>query len=58
MDILHITRPIAVSGLDAVPLPSTDAQAAQTLVARCPVAAQTPLLQAEALAVEAGVAEV
>jgi|TARA_R110000787_G_scaffold11003_6_gene36757 diaminopropionate ammonia-lyase len=58
MDILHSNRPADVSGLDAVPLPSTNAQAAQTLVARCPVAAQTPLLQAEAIAVEAGVAEV
>lgn len=57
MDILHITRPAAVSGLDDIPMPSTDAAAAQTLVARCPVAAQTPLVQAEALAVEAGVAE-
>lgn len=58
MDILHITRPIAVTGLDDIPWPSVDALAAQTLVARCPVAAETPLIQAEALAVETGVAEV
>jgi diaminopropionate ammonia-lyase len=57
MDILHITRPAAITGLDDIPMPSVDAQAAQTLVARCPVAAETPLVQAEALAVEAGVAE-
>ncbi len=57
MDILHSTRPAAVSGLDDVPMPSIDAKAAQTLIARCPVAAQTPLVQAEALAVEASVAE-
>ncbi len=57
MDILHSTRPAFVSGMDTIPMPSIDAEAAQTLVARCPVAAQTPLVQAEALAVEAGVAE-
>ena len=57
MDILHITRPAAVTGLDDIPMPSVDAQAAQSLVARCPVAGETPLVQAEALAVEAGVAE-
>jgi diaminopropionate ammonia-lyase len=57
MDILHITRPAAVTGLEDIPMPSVDAKAAQTLVARCPVAAETPLVQAEALAVEAGVAE-
>jgi diaminopropionate ammonia-lyase len=58
MDILHNARPAALSGLKDIPLPSTDAQAAQTLVARCPVAAETPLVEAEALAVEAGVAQV
>jgi diaminopropionate ammonia-lyase len=58
MDIFHIKRPLAISGLVDMPLPSVDAAAAQTLVARCPVAAVTPLLEAEAIAVEANVAEV
>ncbi len=58
MDILHNTRPADLTGLDEMPWPSIDAKAAQTLVARCPVAAETPLLDAEALAVEAGVAQV
>lgn len=58
MEILHNTRPAAVTGLDDIPMPSVDANAAQTLVARCPVAAQTPLSDAEAIAVEAGVAQV
>ena len=50
MDILHITRPHAVSGLDDIPAPSIDAPRAQALVARCPVAAQTPLIEARELA--------
>lgn len=58
MDISHNARPAALSGLKDIPFPSIDAAAAQTLVARCPVAAQTPLVEAEALAVEAGVAQV
>ncbi len=57
MEILRTPRPAAVSGLDGIPMPSVDAKAAQTLVARCPVAAETPLIEAEALAVEAGVAQ-
>jgi len=58
MEVLHSTRPASVTGLDAIPMPSVDAPAAQKLVARCPVAAQTPLTDAEAIAVEAGVAQV
>lgn len=58
MDILQTTRPVTLRGLDDIPTPSVDAQAAQALVARCPVAAETPLIEAEALAVEAGVAQV
>ncbi len=58
MDILHVTRPVAVAGLDNIPAPSIDADAPQALVARCPVAAETPLLQAKTIATDAGVAQV
>lgn len=58
MDILHITRPALLSGLEAIPFPSADAPRAAALVARCPVAAQTPLTSAAAIAAEAGVGEV
>ncbi|MGJ8615900.1 MAG: pyridoxal-phosphate dependent enzyme, partial [Sulfitobacter sp.] len=58
MDILHVTRPVPVAGLDDIPMPSIDAAAPQALVARCPVAAETPLLDAAAIATEAGVAHV
>lgn len=58
MDILHSTRPAAVSGLDDMPFPSNDAATAQALVARCPVAAETPLVSSPALATEAGVTSV
>lgn len=58
MDILHSSRPSPVSALDAIPFPSIDADAAMGHVARCPVYAQTPLVDAEALAVEAGVTNV
>lgn len=57
MDILHVTRPLPIAGLDAIPAPSIDAARAQALVARCPVAAQTPLISAEVLANEAGIAQ-
>ncbi len=40
---------------DEIPFPSTDAAAAQTLVARCPKAAPTPLRAAPDLAARAGV---
>ncbi|MGJ5619845.1 pyridoxal-phosphate dependent enzyme [Sulfitobacter sp. MF3-043] len=58
MDILHVKRPVPVAGLDDIPLPSIDTAAPQALVARCPVAAETPLMDAEAIATEAGVAHV
>lgn len=58
MDILHITRPAPLTGLDDIPMPSEDAPRAQALVARCPVAAQTPLETATAIATQAGVQDV
>tara|TARA_R110002072_G_scaffold3397_11_gene24919 strand:- start:2428 stop:3465 length:1038 start_codon:yes stop_codon:yes gene_type:complete len=58
MDILNVTRPVPVAGLDDVPSPSIDAAAPQALIARCPVAAETPLVDAEAIAAQADVAEV
>lgn len=58
MDILNVSRPVTLSGLDEMPLPSIDAATAQALVARCPVAAETPLVDAEAIATEAAVAHV
>ena len=58
MDILNVARPVAVSGLDDIPLPVADAAGVEALLARCPVAAETPLVEAEAIAVEAGVAQV
>lgn len=56
MDILNITRPVALSGLTDIPLPSTDAKRPQEMLTRCPAAAETPLIAAKALAQEAGVA--
>ena len=41
---------------DAIPFPSTDADAVATLLARCPAHATTPLVSASALAVELGIA--
>ncbi|MEH6520882.1 pyridoxal-phosphate dependent enzyme [Sulfitobacter sp.] len=58
MEILHITRPAPLVGLDDVPMPSTDAPRAQALVERCPVAAATPLSAAPAIAKQAGVQDV
>lgn len=58
MEILHVTRPVAVSDLEDIPYPSVDAAAPLALLARCPVAAQTPLVRAEPLARTSGVAEV
>lgn len=57
MDILHITRPLPIAGLDDIPAPSLDAARAQDLVARCPVAGETPLVDAAGLAQAAGVAK-
>lgn len=58
MEILHITRPAPLNGLDDIPMPSDDAPRAQALVARCPVANVTPLESAEAIATQAGVQDV
>lgn len=58
MDILSVARPVAVSGLNDIPFPVADADRVEALLTRCPVAAETPLLEAEAIAVEAGVAQV
>ena len=58
MDILHNpyrTAGTALPDLDAVPMPSVNASAAQALVARCPVAAETPLTDAVGLATSAGI---
>lgn len=58
MDILSVSRPLTLSGLDDIPFPAADADRTEALLARCPVAAETPLVAAEAIAVEAGVAQV
>ncbi|MDG1067144.1 MAG: pyridoxal-phosphate dependent enzyme [Sulfitobacter sp.] len=58
MEILHITRPAPLAGLDDIPMPSQDAERASALVARCPVAAETPLENAVAIATHAGVQDV
>jgi diaminopropionate ammonia-lyase len=61
MQILHKTdahaHALAVS-LEAVPFPSVDAERPSALLARCPSAAETPLIDAPALAEMAGVAQV
>mgnify|MGYP000288922078 CR=1 FL=1 len=58
MDILHNTRPAALTGLDDVPIPSVDADAPMALLKRCPAAGQTPLVSAKPIAAQADVAEV
>ena len=58
MEILHITRPAPLAGLDDIPVPSEDAPRAQALLARCPVAAETPMESAVAIATHAGVQDV
>ncbi|APE42813.1 PLP-dependent lyase/thiolase [Sulfitobacter alexandrii] len=58
MEVLKVDRPVAVSGLANVPFPLSDPAETEALLARCPVAAETPLVEAEAIAVEAGVAQV
>lgn len=58
MEILQITRPAPLAGLDDIPMPSEDAPRAQALVARCPVAKVTPLESAEAIATQASVQDV
>ena len=58
MEILHITRPAPLAGLDDIPVPSEDAPRAQALLARCPVAAETPMESAVAIATHSGVQDV
>lgn len=58
MDLLHMTRPAPISGLDDIPLPSGDAARARALVVRCPAYEQTPLVASAAIATEAGVQDV
>ena len=58
MEILHVSRPVTVADLHDIPDPSVDAIRSETLLARCPLANETPLTEAEAIAVEAGVAQV
>ena len=55
---MNITRPVALSGLERIPIPSIDAARPQTMLERCPAAAVTPLENSEAIATQAGVAEV
>jgi len=58
MDIMHGTRPVSISGREEFPVPSTDAKRPQDMLARCPAAAETPLVASEALAAQADVAQV
>ncbi|WP_370401945.1 pyridoxal-phosphate dependent enzyme [Sulfitobacter sp. JB4-11] len=58
MDILHVTRPVPLAGLEDIPAPLADAAPVQALLARCPVAAATPLVDAPALAHASGVGKV
>lgn len=58
MDILHINRPAVVAGLDDIPLPSVKSDQPREMLRRCPVARETPLVQSETLAAQAGVGEV
>lgn len=48
-------RAAMLAALADIPDPSTNAEAAVALLARCPRAAATPLVQSDALAVQAGV---
>lgn len=56
MDIMHVTRPVPLAGLEEFPAPLVDPAPVQALLARCPAAAETPLSNMAALAQEAGVA--
>ena len=53
----HLSAPV-LRALEAVPFPSVDAAAPAKLLARCPKAAQTPLITSEALAEHAKLAAV
>ncbi|MBD3664109.1 pyridoxal-phosphate dependent enzyme [Sulfitobacter sp. TSTF-M16] len=58
MDILYTTRPVAIAGVDDIPYPSVDAARPAEMLKRCPAAAETQLVNSQAIATEAGVAEV
>lgn len=58
MKLLDTPRPRTLTGLDSIPFPSDEAARAQALVARCPVAGETPLQSAPAIATEAAVTSV
>jgi diaminopropionate ammonia-lyase len=58
MDLLHVTRPVTIEGLDDIPLPSIAAEAPLALLRRCPMAEETPLIDAPVIAAEARVAGV
>jgi len=49
---------VSLPQLDAMPWPSTDAQAPLALIAKCPAAAETPLVSVPELADRCGVGEV
>jgi len=51
-------RGAGLGGMDAVPVPSVDAEAPRALLARCPHAAVTPLVAVAGLATQLGVAQV
>lgn len=57
MDLLHNSPRRNVEILPEVPAPSIDAARAALLVAQCPVAATTPLVDAPVLAAQAGVGQ-
>ncbi|MDF1729384.1 MAG: pyridoxal-phosphate dependent enzyme, partial [Sulfitobacter sp.] len=55
MDLFPVSRPRPLAGLDDVPFPSTEVGTPETLLTRCPVAAETPLVEVPAIADEAGI---
>jgi len=55
---MHVSRPVSVSGMEGIPLPSVDVTAPQQMLARCPAHAPTPLVSSTAIATQAGVTEV
>lgn len=58
MEILHVTRPVALSGLEDIPMPSVDAARPADMLKLCPAAAETPLVAAKAIARKTGVSAV
>lgn len=55
MDLMHVNRPVPLAGLEEIPTPLADPAPVQALLARCPVAAATPLEDAVSLARAAGI---